>query len=92
VLPDTAEVYNIVGADGARPGRRDDAAGVRDRAAAGAASPAARQNLGQIRHEQGRALLEARRFRDAAAELRRRSRCCRRRRRRTTISAWRSRR
>jgi Flp pilus assembly protein TadD len=33
------------------------------------ASPAARQNLGQIRLEQGRALLEARRFGDAAAEL-----------------------
>ena len=33
-------------------------------------SPAARQNLGQMRLEQGRALLEARRFGDAAAELR----------------------
>ena len=71
VLPDTAEVYNVVGAAARGQGRIDDAA----RAFAAAlrlepASPAARQNLGQIRHEQGRALLEARRFRDAAAELR----------------------
>jgi len=71
VLPDTAEVYNVVGAAARGQGRIDDAA----RAFAAAlqlepASVAARQNLGQIRHEQGRALLEARRFRDAAAELR----------------------
>jgi spermidine synthase len=71
VLPDTAEVYNIVGAAERSQGRVEDA-----RHAFEAAlrlepeSPAARQNLGQIRHEQGRALLDARRFQDAAAELR----------------------
>jgi Flp pilus assembly protein TadD len=32
-------------------------------------SPAARRNLGQIRLEQGRALLEARRYAEAASEL-----------------------
>jgi len=71
VVPDTAEVYNIVGAAEREEGRIVDA----ERAFEAAlrlepASPSARQNLGQIRHEQGRALLDARRFRDAADELR----------------------
>jgi spermidine synthase len=71
VLPDTAEVYNIIGA--AQRGEGDVGSATRAFEAAlrlEPASAAARQNLGQIRHEQGRSLLEARRFRDAAAELR----------------------
>jgi spermidine synthase len=71
VLPDTAEVYNIVGAAERSHGRVEDAVHAFETALRlEPESPAARQNLGQIRHEQGRALLEARRFQDAAAELR----------------------
>jgi tetratricopeptide (TPR) repeat protein len=71
VLPDTAEVYNIVGAAERRQGRVEPAVHAFEAALRlEPESPAARQNLGQIRHEQGRALLEARRFLDAAAELR----------------------
>ena len=71
VLPDTAEVYNIVGAAERSQGRVSDAVEAFETALRlEPQSPAARQNLGQIRHEQGRALLEARRFLDAAAELR----------------------
>ena len=71
VLPDTAEVYNIVGAADLGEGRVEDAVHAFERALRlEPDSPAARQNLGQIRHEQGRALLDARRFQDAAAELR----------------------
>ena len=71
VLPDSAEVYNIVGAQARGQGRVEDAASAFEAALRlEPASPAARQNLGQVRHEQGRALLEARRFREAAAELR----------------------
>jgi len=71
VLPDSAEVYNIVGAEARGQGRVEDAASAFEAALRlEPASPAARQNLGQVRHEQGRALLEARRFREAAAELR----------------------
>ena len=94
VLPDTAEVYNIVGAAERRQGRVEPAVHAFEAALRlEPASPAARQNLGQIRHEQGRALLEARRFLAAAAELREAiTRCCRRRPPRITISASRSRR
>jgi len=71
VLPDTAEVYNIVGT--AERGRGE-VSGAIDAFATALRlepdSPAARQNLGQIRLEQGRALLDARRYADAAAELR----------------------
>jgi spermidine synthase len=71
VLPETAEVYNIVGTAERRDGRVDDAVQAFETALRlEPASPAARQNLGQIRHEQGRALLDARRFHAAAAELR----------------------
>jgi len=71
VLPDTAEVYNIVGAAEQSEGRVDDAVHAFETALRlEPESPAARQNLGQIRHEQGRALLDARRFQAAAAELR----------------------
>jgi len=71
VLPDTAEVYNIVGTAERSQGRMREAAAAFETALRlEPASPAARENLGQIRLEQGRALLEARRFDDAAAELR----------------------
>ena len=71
VLPDTAEVYNIVGAAERGEGRVDDAVHAFETALRlEPESRAARQNLGQIRHEQGRALLDARRFQAAAAELR----------------------
>jgi spermidine synthase len=71
VLPDTAEVYNIVGTAERRQGRVGDAVQAFETALRlEPESPAARQNLGQIRLEQGRAHLEARRFHDAAAELR----------------------
>jgi Flp pilus assembly protein TadD len=70
VLPDTAEVYNIVGTAEREAGRVHEAARAFEQALRlEPDSPAARQNLGQMRHEQGRALLEARRFGDAAAEL-----------------------
>ena len=71
VLPDTAEVYNIVGTAERSRGQVTDAVAAFETALRlEPASPAARQNLGQIRLEQGRTLLEARRFSDAAAELR----------------------
>jgi len=71
VVPDTAEVYNIVGATERDRGRVPEAAEAFETALRlEPASAAARQNLGQIRLEQGRALLDARRFGDAAAELR----------------------
>jgi spermidine synthase len=71
VVPDTAEVYNIVGAMALEQGHAPEAAKAFETALRlEPASPAARQNLGQMRLEQGRALLDARRFDDAATELR----------------------
>jgi spermidine synthase len=71
VLPDTAEVYNIVGTAERGRGRVADAAQAFETALRlEPESPAARRNLGQIRHEQGRALIDARQFRDAVTELR----------------------
>jgi len=71
VVPDTAEVYNIVGATERDQGRVAEAVEAFETALRlEPDSPAARQNLGQIRLEQGRALLDARRFGDAATELR----------------------
>jgi Flp pilus assembly protein TadD len=64
-------VYNIAGVSARGHGRVEDAVQAFEMALRlEPASPAARQNLGQIRHEQGRALLEARQFDDAATELR----------------------
>jgi Flp pilus assembly protein TadD len=70
VVPDSAEVHNLVGLAYARDGRIDDAAREFE-AAIGkdSGSANARANLGQIRYEQGAALLESRRFADAAALL-----------------------
>jgi predicted membrane-bound spermidine synthase len=71
VLPDTAEVYNIVGTAERTQGRVGDAVRAFETALRlEPESPAARRNLGQIRHERGRALLDAQRFQEAAAELR----------------------
>jgi spermidine synthase len=71
VLPDTAEVYNIVGTAERGRGRVADAAQAFETALRlEPESPAARRNLGQIRHEQGRALIDARQFRHAVTELR----------------------
>jgi tetratricopeptide (TPR) repeat protein len=71
VVPDTAEVYNVVGAMALGQGHVSEAAKAFETALRlEPASPAARQNLGQMRLERGRALLEARRFGDAATELR----------------------
>ena len=71
VLPDTAEVYNILGTAELSQGRVEDAVRAFEMALRlEPQSPAARRNLGQLRHEQGRALLEAREFGGAAAELR----------------------
>jgi spermidine synthase len=70
VVPDSAEVHNLVGLANARDGRIEDA--VREFEAAIGKDPGsanARANLGQIRYEQGAALLESRRFMDAAAVL-----------------------
>ena len=69
VVPDSAEVHNLVGLAAMREGRVDDA--VREFESALIKEPQsvnARANLGQIRYDQGAALLESRRF-DAAAEM-----------------------
>jgi tetratricopeptide (TPR) repeat protein len=66
VVPDSAEVHNILGLAHMRAGRVD--AGIAEFEAALArdsASRNARANLGQIRYEQGAALMESRRFTDA---------------------------
>ena len=71
VVPDSAEVHNLLGLAHMRAGRVDDAIGEFEAALArepGSAS--ARANLGQIRYEQGAELMESRRFKDAAPLLR----------------------
>ena len=71
VVPDSAEVHNLLGLAHMRAGRVDDAIGEFEAALArepGSAS--ARANLGQIRYEQGAELMESRRFNDAAPLLR----------------------
>ncbi len=72
VLPDSAEVFNIVGVAERGAGRVADAARAFEEALRrDPQSPAARSNLGQIRLEGGAALVAARRFAEAAVELRR---------------------
>jgi spermidine synthase len=69
VVPDTAEVHNLVGLAQMREGHVDEA--VREFEHAIAQDPStrnARANLGQIRYDQGAELLEARRF-GAAADV-----------------------
>ena len=71
VVPDSAEVHNLVGLAEMRDGRVDEA--VREFQEALAKEPRsanARANLGQIRYDQGAALLESRRYPDAARLLR----------------------
>jgi spermidine synthase len=71
VVPDSAEVHNVLGLAHLRAGRVD--AGIEEFEAAlkrDPASPNARANLGQIRYEQGAALLESRRFTEAVPLLR----------------------
>ncbi len=71
VVPDSAEVHNLVGLAAMRDGRLDEA--VREFESALIKEPRsanARTNLGQLRYDQGAALLESRRFDDAAMMLR----------------------
>jgi predicted membrane-bound spermidine synthase len=71
IVPDTAEVHNLLGLAHMRSGRLDDAISEFQTALAKDPSSAnARANLGQIRYEQGAALMESRRFTDAAPLLR----------------------
>jgi len=71
VVPDSAEVHNLLGIAEMRADRVEDA--VREFQQALKKEPAsanARANLGQIRYEQGADLLESRRYVDAEARLR----------------------
>ena len=71
VVPASAEAHNLIGLAAIRAGRVDDA--VREFESALIKEPRsanARANLGQIRYNQGAALLESRRFDDAATMLR----------------------
>lgn len=71
VVPDSAEVHNLLGLALMRDDDVDAAIGEFQAALArDPTSPNARANLGQIRLDQGSALLETRRFADAAAALR----------------------
>jgi tetratricopeptide (TPR) repeat protein len=70
VLPDSPEVFNIIGIAERRAGRTTDAMRAFEEALRrNPASPAARSNLGQIRLENGAALVDARRFAEAEVEL-----------------------
>jgi len=71
VVPDNAEVHNLLGLAHTRDGRVAEA--IREFQGAlerDPASPNARANLGQIRYEQGADLLEARQYSAAAGMLR----------------------
>jgi spermidine synthase len=71
VVPDSAEVHNLVGIAEMRAGRVDGA--VREFQQALTKEPRsanARANLGEIRYDQGTELLESRRYADAVARLR----------------------
>ena len=71
VLPDTAEVHNVLGLAHMRAGDVDAAIGEFETALArDPRSANARANLGQVRYEQGAALMEARRFSEAEPLLR----------------------
>jgi predicted membrane-bound spermidine synthase/Flp pilus assembly protein TadD len=71
IVPDTAEVHNLLGLAHLRGGRVDEAISEFQSALAKDLSSAhARANLGQIRYEQGAALMESRRFNDAVPLLR----------------------
>ena len=71
VVPDSAEVHNLLGVAAMRADRVEEA--VREFQEALAKEPGAanaRANLGQIRYEQGADLLESRHYADAEARLR----------------------
>jgi spermidine synthase len=71
VVPDSAEVHNVLGLAHMRAGRVD--AGIDEFEAALSRDPAsanARANLGRVRYEQGVALMESRRFSEALPLLR----------------------
>jgi predicted membrane-bound spermidine synthase len=71
VVPDSAEVHNLLGLAHLRGGRVDEAIGeFQEALARDSRSANARANLGQIRYDQGAALLESRRFSDAEPLLR----------------------
>jgi tetratricopeptide (TPR) repeat protein len=71
MVPDSAEVHNLLGLAHMRGGRVDEAIGeFLSALARDPGSANARGNLGQIRHEQGAALIESRRFADAVTSLR----------------------
>ena len=71
VVPDSPEVHNVLGLAHMRAGRVDAAIGEFEAALArGPGSANARANLGQIRYEQGVALMDSRRFNEAEPLLR----------------------
>jgi len=71
VVPDSAEVHNVLGLAHMRAGRVDVAIGEFETALArDPRSANARANLGQVRYEQGAALMESRRFTEAEPLLR----------------------
>ena len=71
VVPESAEVHNVLGLAHMRAGRTDAAIGEFETALArDARSANARANLGEVRYEQGAALMESRRFGDALPLLR----------------------
>jgi tetratricopeptide (TPR) repeat protein len=70
VVPESAEVHNLLGLAAMRDGRVDDATReFQDAISMDPASKNARANLGQIRYEQGATLLEAHRYADAVSIL-----------------------
>jgi tetratricopeptide (TPR) repeat protein len=71
VVPDSPEVHNVLGLVHMRAGRVDAAIGEFEAALArDAGSANARANLGQLRYEQGVALMDSRRFNEAEPVLR----------------------
>jgi tetratricopeptide (TPR) repeat protein len=70
VVPESAEVHNLLGLAAMRDGRVDDATReFQDAISKDPGSKNARANLGQIRYEQGATLLEAHRYADAVSIL-----------------------
>jgi predicted membrane-bound spermidine synthase len=70
VVPDSAEVHNLLGVAEMRDGRVDEAISeFRQALLEDPRSANARANLGQIRYDQGAALLELRRYAEASALL-----------------------
>jgi tetratricopeptide (TPR) repeat protein len=71
VVPDSAEVHNVLGLAHMRSGRIESAIGEFEAALSRQPANAnARANLGQLRYDQGAALMESRRFNEAVPLLR----------------------